>query len=81
MSQADPIADLVLLTRAAADAGEDWRGRLRREWLPALVASHSRAELETALSDWQSPHLKAGGTLEDVIESAVIEALAEDGYS
>jgi hypothetical protein len=81
MSQADPIADLVQLTRAAADAGEDWRGRLRRDWLPALVASRSPAELEASLSEWQGPHVDSGGSLTDAIESAVTEALAEIGYS
>jgi len=39
MAADDPIGDLVLLARAAADAGEAWRTRLRREWLPAVLAS------------------------------------------
>jgi hypothetical protein len=81
MSQADPIADLVLLTRAAADAGEDWRGRLSGDWLPRLVRSHSRAELLSALAEWQGVPLETGASLDTAIESAVIEALAEQGHA
>ena len=80
MAQDDPIAELVFLSRAAAEAGLNWRERLHREWLPRTVTSRQRATLVAALAEWQgeTPDLEAD--LDDAVESAVIEALAREGY-
>jgi len=43
MNPDDPLGDLLFLARAGADAGEDWRNRLRHEWAPAAVRSHREA--------------------------------------
>jgi hypothetical protein len=79
MDQDDPIAELVFLARAAAEAGQDWQGRLHHEWLPRVVTSQSRAALATALSTWGgAPEL--GDDITQAVETAVIEALAQEGY-
>jgi hypothetical protein len=80
MSEPDPIGELVLLARGAADAGTDWRGRLRREWLPRAVAVTPRAVLVAALAEWFEEAPPAGADLAAQLESAVLAAMAEQGY-
>lgn len=75
----DPIGDLVLLCRAAADAGEPWRGRLGAEWIPRLLAERSSAEVAAALREWLPDD--SAGEHASTVERAVVEAMAEDGYS
>ncbi len=76
----DPVGDLVLLARGAAEAGADWRARLRKEWLPRTVSQMPRATLAAALTEWFNEAPDAGADLSDQLESAVIGAMAEQGY-
>lgn len=80
MEPGDPIAELVLLARAAAEAGQDWRNRLHREWLPRAVAARSRVAMAAALAEWQGDAPELEADLGDAVENAVIEALAQEGY-
>ncbi len=80
MRATDPVGDLVLLARSAAEAGSDWRARLRREWLPRVVSATPRAALVAALAQWLHETPEAGVDLADQLESAVIGAMAEQGY-
>lgn len=80
MSVPDPVGELVLLTRAAADAGLDWRTRLREEWLPRTVAATPRPILATALARWSDEAPDVGGDLGGRLETAVVAAMAEQGY-
>lgn len=73
----DPIEELVMLCRGAAEAGEDWRSRLREVWLPGAVTAHGPVFLGQALQSWGGG---AGDDLEGGIERVVVEALAEYGY-
>jgi hypothetical protein len=76
----DPVGELVQLARAAAEAGVDWRSRLREVWLPATVAHTPRAALAAALSEWD-PHLAVlDADLAAELESAVLAFMAEEGY-
>ena len=76
MSQPDPIGDLVLLAQGAADAGEDWRSRLRREWLPRTVATTPHAFLVAALAEWFEDAPPSGADVAGHLESAVLAAIA-----
>jgi hypothetical protein len=76
----DPVGDLVLLVRAAAESGEDWRARLHREWLPRTVATTPRAALIAALSEWSAEPPSPGADLAAMLESAVLDAMADQGY-
>jgi len=78
-STTDPIADLVLLCRGAAEAGESWRERLRAQWIPRLLAERSPVELAAALADWLPGEM--AGESSAAIERAVVEAMADDGYN
>ena len=80
MPALDPVGDLVLLGRAAAESGEDWRSRLRREWLPRTLATTPRATLIAALSEWSAEPPLPGADLAAALESAVLDALADQGY-
>jgi hypothetical protein len=80
MPSPDPVGELVLLARAAADAGLDWQTRLRREWLPRTVAATPRAVLAAALEDWSDDAPDAGADLGGRLETAVVAAMAEKGY-
>ena len=80
MSARDPIGELVLLARGAAEAGEDWRVRLRREWLPRAVAGTPRGVLVAALAEWLEEAPDAAGDLSAQLEAAVIAEMAEQGY-
>ena len=80
MEHDDPVAELVFLARAAAEAGEDWRRRLHREWLPRTVEHQPWHRLAAALAEWQGETPVPEGDLSSAIEAAVIEALAEEGY-
>ena len=80
MAADDPIGDLVLLARAAADAGEAWRTRLRREWLPAVLAAAPRSAVAAALQEWSGEAPDPGADLASAVESAVLEAMAAAGY-
>jgi hypothetical protein len=76
----DAVGDLVLLVRAAAEAGEDWRARLRREWLPRTVATTPHAALIAALSEWSAEPPSPEADLAAMLETAVFDAMAEQGY-
>ncbi|HUK12079.1 MAG TPA: hypothetical protein VLW17_02165 [Thermoanaerobaculaceae bacterium] len=80
MPAEDPIGDLVLLARAAAEEGRDWRSRLRREWLPAVLATAPRSALAAALHEWSGTAPEPESDLASAVESAVIEAMAASGY-
>lgn len=80
MRTPDPVGELVLLARAAAEAGADWRGRLRREWLPRVVSNTPEATLVAALAEWFEETPDAGTDLSGKLESAVVGAMAEQGY-
>ena len=80
MSAPDPVGELVLLARGAAEAGTDWRARLRRDWLPRTVASTPRAVLVAALAEWFEEAPEAGADVSGQLESAVLGAMAEQGY-
>jgi hypothetical protein len=80
MEQDDPIAELVFLARAAAEAGLDWHERLHHEWLPRTVKSRQRASLAAALAEWQGETPTLDADLTDAVESAVVDALAQEGY-
>jgi len=80
MPALDPVGDLVLLARAAAEGGEDWRGRLRREWLPRTLAKTPRAALIAALTEWSPEAPTPGAELAATLESAVLDAMAEQGF-
>jgi hypothetical protein len=80
MDTSDPIGELALLARAAAEAGKDWRSLLRREWLPRTVASTPRAVLVEALAEWFEEVPPPGTDLCAQLESAVLAAMADQGY-
>ena len=80
MSALDPVGELVLLARGAAEAGTDWRVRLHREWLPRAVAATPRGVLVAALADWFDEAPEGGDDLSAQLESAVLSAMAEQGY-
>jgi|NGEPerStandDraft_6_1074524.scaffolds.fasta_scaffold125822_2 hypothetical protein len=80
MPSPDPVGELVLIARAAADAGLDWQTRLRQEWLPRAVARTPRAVLEAAVADWSDEAPAAGADLGGRLETAVVAAMAEKGY-
>ncbi len=80
MEQDDPIAELVMLARAAAEAGQDWHERLHREWLPRTLEGRHRATVAAALAEWQGEAPELEASLGSAVESAVIEALAMEGY-
>jgi hypothetical protein len=80
MSPPDPVGELLLLARGAAEAGEDWRGRLRREWLPRTVATTPRAVLVDALAEWFDEVPEPGAELTAQLESVVLFAMADEGY-
>ena len=80
MPAQDPVGDLVLLARAAAEGGEDWRGRLRREWLPRTLATTPRAALIAALAEWAEESPAPDADLAAMLESAVLDAMAEQGF-
>lgn len=75
----DPVGELILLCKAAAEAGQDWRGRLRSEWVPRLLAGVSARVLGEALHGWTADEALAGD-MGSAIERAVTEAMGEDGY-
>jgi glycosyltransferase A (GT-A) superfamily protein (DUF2064 family) len=81
MSGPDPVGELVLLARAAAEAGEDWRGRLQREWLPRTLTTASRAALVDALAEWFDDVATADAELAAQLESVVMFAMADEGYN
>ncbi|MBZ5587824.1 MAG: hypothetical protein LAO05_04620 [Acidobacteriia bacterium] len=81
MASRDLVGDLVNLARGAAEAGEDWRSRLHREWLPRTVASTPRAVLVAALEEWLDETPGAGTDFASQMESVVVAAMADQGYS
>ena len=80
MAADDPIGELVLLARSAADAGIDWRGRLRREWIAQAVAATPREALASALAEWTEEAPPGDADLAGRLEDAVLGAMAEQGY-
>lgn len=80
MSTRDPIGDLVLLARSAAEAGVDWHTRLNRDWLPRTMAATPRSALLSALGEWRGEPLDDASDVAGRLEAAVLAALAEQGY-
>jgi hypothetical protein len=80
MSARDPIGELLLLARGAAEAGADWSSRLRREWLPRTIAATPRSALAASLAGWSGEVPDDAADLATLIEGAVVEAMAEQGY-
>ena len=80
MSARDPVGELVLLARGAAEAGVDWHARLRREWLPNALASVPRTAMIAALAEWSGEEPASGAELAAEVEAAVVAAMAEQGY-
>ncbi len=80
MTGADPIAQLIHLVQAAAEAGEDWRGELHRTWLPSMVAGSQRADILVALAEWAGEAVEPGAEVESLIESTVLAVMASEGY-
>ncbi len=80
MSARDPVGELVLLARGAAEAGVDWHARLRREWLPSALASVPRTAMIAALAEWTDEEPAGGPELAAEVEAAVVAAMAEQGY-
>jgi len=73
----DPVAELVLLCRAAAEADEDWRSRLHDVWVPGVVGRLSPVAVRSALSEWEGD--EAAEDVAGALEAAVVSALAADG--
>ncbi|MGD1147435.1 MAG: hypothetical protein ABR961_05760 [Thermoanaerobaculaceae bacterium] len=80
MPSGDPVGDLVMLARGAADAGENWRSRLRREWLPRTVESMPRSLLDAALAEWLDEAPAETSEIAGRLEAVVLAAMAEQGY-
>jgi hypothetical protein len=80
VSARDPIGELVFLARSAAEAGVEWRGRLRREWLPRVAASEPRELLVAAIAEWDAETPAADADIVGLLEAAVRAAMAEQGY-
>jgi hypothetical protein len=80
MSAPDPIGELVLLARSAADAGVEWRGRLRRDWIPRTVAAVPPELLASALAEWFDQAQPGDADVAGQLEAAVLGAMAEQGY-
>jgi hypothetical protein len=73
------LEELLLLCRAAAEAGEDWRRQLERRWLPQLLRQQE-PQLRAALLDWTG---KAPASPEALLHEAllaVVEAMEQAGY-
>lgn len=76
---ANVLEELLLLCRAAAEAGEDWQARLKQEWLPQILAENEK-NLRLALLAWtghspSSPQNLASETLQ-----VLTEAMSQAGY-
>jgi len=80
MTGSDPIAQLIHLVQAAAEAGEEWREELHRTWLPRLIAESQRADLLAAVAEWSDEAVEPGADLESLIESTVLAVMASEGY-
>ena len=76
----DPLGDLTALARAAAEAGLDWRSRLRSQWLPELVRRYPEAVLRRAIAEagGRPPDLES--PVQDAVEAAIVAMLVEAGY-
>lgn len=76
---ADVLEELLLLCQAAAEAGEDWRRRLAREWLPHVLATEE-AKVRHALTVWKGFAPETRQALESAVLSALDEAMDQAGY-
>lgn len=76
---ADVLEELLLLCRAAAEAGEDWRRRLEREWLPQTIAANE-AKVRQALASWKGFAPETREALENAVLAALDEAMDQAGY-
>ncbi len=76
---ADVLEELLLLCQAAAEAGEDWRRRLTREWLPQTLAS-DEAKVRHALALWKGSTPATRQALESAVLAALDEAMEQAGY-
>ena len=81
MSTRDPVGELVLLAKGAAEAGVDWHRRLQLEWLPHTLATVPRGVLVAALAEWSGEAPAAGADIAGELEAAVVAAMAEQGYA
>lgn len=76
---ANVLEELLLLCQAAAEAGEDWRRRLEREWLPQVL--HKREEaLRCAVAEWKGHGAFERESLHSLTLAILEEAMAEAGY-
>lgn len=76
---ADVLEELLLLCQAAAEAGEDWRRRLTREWLPQTLAT-DEARLRQALTVWRGFAPETPQALASAVLAALDEAMDQAGY-
>ncbi len=80
MATLDPVGDLVLLARSAAEAGVDWHARLNRDWIPRAIAATPRPAMLSVLGEWLGEPLDDASDVAGRLEAAVLAALAEQGY-
>ncbi len=73
------LDELLLLCRAAAEAGEDWRARLEREWLPQLLAARE-GQLRADLLVWTGRAAPSSEALTKEVIAALADAMADAGY-
>lgn len=73
------LDELLLLCRAAAEAGEDWRGCLEREWLPQLLAAQE-GRLRADLLAWTGHAAPSSQALAKEVVAALADAMADVGY-
>lgn len=76
---ADVLEELLLLCRAAAEAGEDWRARLEQEWLPQLLAKDEE-NLRRAVLAWTGRMPSHGEALASEALEVLTEAMDQAGY-
>ncbi len=77
---ASALDDLIHLAQAAAEAGEDFRTLLRRQWIPTWIRDHPRSALVESIGEWGVVHPSPEEDIAAAMEAAVLAALAEAGY-
>ncbi|MFN3412534.1 MAG: hypothetical protein ACK42L_00535 [Thermoanaerobaculum sp.] len=76
---ADVLEELLLLCRAAAEAGEDWRRRLEREWLPQVLAKQ-RGQLAQAIASWSGRGVSNDDAMKATAVTLIAEAMEDARY-
>ncbi|KDA53234.1 hypothetical protein EG19_07035 [Thermoanaerobaculum aquaticum] len=76
---ADVLEELLLLCRAAAEAGEDWRRRLEREWLPQVLATQ-RDQLAHAIASWSGRGVSDDEAMKAAALTLIAEAMEDARY-